>query len=176
MLQRRVQFVLCHGHAGAPGRLDEAQYPVRRLSDDVLVPVCAADADDVALHALGTGRQPAMLAYSEASGLGRIMRAMHRGEFADNFAASLPVVFTAHHAALLRTLALEGRGLAWLPMSLVAEDLRSGALVDAGAGAWRVPVDIRLYRQQAQMAPVAEALWALVSEAGEANGSSTVPR
>ncbi|HWT18621.1 MAG TPA: hypothetical protein VN280_06870, partial [Variovorax sp.] len=47
--------------------------------------------------------------------------------------------------------------------SLVADDLRGGALVDAGAGGWRVPVDIRLYRQLAHMAPVAEALWELVS-------------
>lgn len=183
MLQRRVQFVLCHGHAGAPGRLDEAQYPVRRLSDDVLVPVSSADASGVplhALHALGKGHPPAVLAYSEASGLGRIMRAMQESEFGKYFAASLPVVFTAHHAALLRTMALEGRGLAWLPMSLVADDLRSGALVDAGksekgtesAGGWRVPIDIRLYRQQAQMAPVAEALWALLDEgsAGPAKG------
>lgn len=164
MLQRRVQFVLCHGHAGAPGRLDEAQYPVRRLSEDVLVPVSAPDANGAPLHALGTGQSPAVLAYSEASGLGRIMRAMQDSEFGKDFAASLSIVFTAHHAALLRTMALEGRGLAWLPMSLVADDLRGGTLMDAGAGGWRVPVDIRLYRQQAQMAPVAEALWALVSE------------
>ncbi|EJL79462.1 LysR family transcriptional regulator [Variovorax sp. Varisp85] len=168
MLQRRVQFVLCHGHAGAPGRLDEAQYPVQRLSEDVLVPVSAADAKGAPLHVLGTGRSPSVLAYSEASGLGRIMRAIQDSEFGKDFAASLSVVFTAHHAALLRTMALEGRGLAWLPMSLVAEDLRSGALADAGAGGWRVPVDIRLYRQQAQMAPVAEALWKLVSEGASA--------
>lgn len=175
MLQRRVQFVLCHGHAGAPGRLDEAQYPVQRLSDDVLVPVSAPGslsslsspgAQGAPLHALGAGRSPAVLAYSEASGLGRIMRSLQDAEFGKDFAASLQVVFTAHHAALLRTMALEGRGLAWLPMSLVADDLRAGTLTDAGEGGWRVPVDIRLYRQQAHMAPVAEALWALVSAAG----------
>lgn len=168
MLQRRVQFVLCHGHAGAPGRLDEAQYPVQRLSEDVLVPVSAPDAKGAPQHALGEGRSPSVLAYSEASGLGRIMRSMQDSEFGKDFATSLSIVFTAHHAALLRTMALEGRGLAWLPMSLVADDLRNGALADAGAGGWRVPVDIRLYRQQAQMAPVAEALWALVSESTSA--------
>lgn len=166
LLQRRVQFVLCHGHVGAPGRLDEAQYPVQRLSEDVLVPVSAPGARGVPLHALGTAAAPAVLAYSEASGLGRIMQAMQDKDrqFGKDFATSLSVVFTAHHAALLRTMAIEGRGLAWLPMSLVADDLRSGALVDAGAGGWRVPVDIRLYRQQAPMATVAEALWALVTE------------
>jgi DNA-binding transcriptional LysR family regulator len=168
MLQRRVQFVLCHGHAGAPGRLDEALYPVQRLSDDVLVPVAAPDvdgADGAPRHALGAQVSPQVLAYSEASGLGRIMRSIQGSEFGKDFAASLSVVFTAHHAALLRTMALEGRGLAWLPMSLVAQDLRAGTLVDAGAGGWRVPVDIRLYRQPAPMTPVAEALWQRVSGA-----------
>ena len=165
MLQRRVQFVLCHGHAGTPGRLDEAQYPVQRLSEDVLVPVTAPGADGAPQHALGTDRAPSVLAYSEASGLGRIMRSVQDSEFGKDFAPSLSVVFTAHHAALLRTMALEGRGLAWLPMSLVAEDLRTGTLVDAGAGGWRVPVDIRLYRQLTPMTTVAEALWALVGGA-----------
>ncbi|MFM9926412.1 LysR family transcriptional regulator [Variovorax sp. H27-G14] len=170
LLQRRVQFVLCHGHAGAPGRLDDAQYPVQRLSGDVLVPVSAPSKEGAPLHALGGVEAPAVLAYSEASGLGRIMRAMQEKDsaFGKHFAASLQVVFTAHHAALLRTMALEGRGLAWLPMSLVADDLRSGALLDAGEGGWRVPVDIRLYRQVAHMAPVAEALWALVSKGSAA--------
>ncbi|KIQ17670.1 LysR family transcriptional regulator [Variovorax paradoxus] len=165
MLQRRVQFVLCHGHAGTPGRLDEAQYPVQRLSEDVLVPVAAPGADGAPQHALGTDRAPSVLAYSEASGLGRIMRSVQDSEFGKDFAPSLSVVFTAHHAALLRTMALEGRGLAWLPMNLVAEDLRTGTLVDAGAGGWRVPVDIRLYRQLTPMTTVAEALWALVGGA-----------
>lgn len=155
MLQRKVQFVLCHGHAEVPGRLDDGQYPVQRLSDDMLMPVTAPGADGAPLHALGATEAPSVLAYSEASGLGRIMTARLQS------APPISVVFTAHHAVLLRTLALEGRGLAWLPLSLIADDLRSGTLVDAGAGAWRVPVEIQLYRQPAEMAAVAEALWAL---------------
>jgi len=74
---------------------------------------------------------------------------------------------------LLRTLALEGRGVAWLPSSLIADDLRGGMLVDAGAGAGRVPVEIRLYRQPAPMTTAAEALWALVEGGG--NGATVAP-
>src|SRR5258706_1929030 len=33
-LQRRVQFVLCHGHAEVPGRLDEAGYPMLQRSEE----------------------------------------------------------------------------------------------------------------------------------------------
>lgn len=172
MLQRRVQFVLCHGHPDVPGRLDEAQYPMLHLSGDVLLPVSAATAPGQALHAIVQDGAVPVLAYSEASGLGRIMRARLRGVFTDGPQATVPngvaVVFTAHHAILLKTMALEGRGVAWLPQSLITEELRAGTLVSAGDSAWNVPVEIRLYRQRAGIAPVAEALWELASaRAGE---------
>jgi DNA-binding transcriptional LysR family regulator len=175
MLQRRVQFVLCHGHALVPGRLDEAQYPMLRLADDRLLPVSAPGAGTPGrpLHAVVQGGAVPVLAYSEASGLGRIMRARMRHLFTEGAGAALPhgvsVVFTAHHAVLLKTMALEGRGVAWLPESLIADELRAGALVPAGGSDWNLPVQIRLYRQRAEMSPVAEALWALsVSLAGAA--------
>lgn len=170
MLQRRVQFVLCHGHPGVPGRLDEAQYPMQRISDDVLQPVSAPDPADPQrpLHAMGQPAAVPVLAYSEASGLGRIMRSRMRSVFSDTPDAASPalpggvaVVFTAHHAVLLKAMAQEGRGVAWLPQSLIADGLRSGALVVAGGPEWNVPVEIRLYRQRAEMAAVAEGLWEL---------------
>ena len=74
----------------------------------------------------------------------------------------MSVVFTAHNAFLLKTMALAGRGVAWLPASLVADELASGALVPAGDERWRVPVEIRLYRQNAEMASTAEELWRVV--------------
>lgn len=182
-LQRRVQFVLCHGHAAVPGRLDEAGYPVVRLAEDVLRPVSAPRADGTPLHAIqradaaadpltgaSTGREASplpVLAYSDASGLGRIMRALRRGVFEGGTVPGLPrevaVVFTAHHAALLKTLVLDGRGVAWLPQSLVADELRAGTLVPAGPADWDVPVEIRLYRQRTEMSDAAEAFWRLAS-------------
>lgn len=94
------------------------------------------------------------------------MRARMRGVYGDGAESAVPggvaVVFTAHHAVLLKTMALEGRGVAWLPRSLIADELRAGTVVAAGDEAWNVPVEIRLYRQRAEMSPVAESLWALV--------------
>ncbi|MEW5729829.1 MAG: LysR substrate-binding domain-containing protein [Pseudomonadota bacterium] len=57
-------------------------------------------------------------------------------------------------------MARAGRGVAWLPASLAAEDLRSGRLVRAGGSDWEVPVAIRLTRPRARQSPAAEALWA----------------
>ena len=170
MLQRRVQFVLCYGHPEVPGRLDEGRYPVVKLGDDVLVPVCAPDADGAPLQAVGRGVPLAVLDYSEASGLGRILRSRLRDIFdatAGRSGASVSIVFTAHNAFLLKTMAMAGRGIAWLPASLVNGEIASGQLVPAGDAAWSVSVDIRLYRQNAEIAPTAEALWRVVSERGE---------
>ena len=164
MIQRRVQFVLCYGHSDVPGRLDEGRYPVVCLGTDVALPVAAPDAAGQPLFELGRGELVPVLDYSDASGLGRILRALFAKTTERGAGSDLTVVFTAHNAFLLKTMALAGRGIAWLPESLVAEELESGRLVAAGPAALRVPLEVRLYRQNAIMAPTAEALWGLVSE------------
>jgi len=167
MLQRRVQFVLCYGEAGSPGRLDEGQYPMVRLGADTLLPVTAIRASGEPLHTIGGGGVLPVLGYGEESALGRILRARLRSVLdpagGDRSLAAMSVVFTAHNAILLKTMALEGRGVAWLPRALVEEDLKSGTLVDAAGGRYRVPIEIRLYRQRAALAQVAETLWSLVN-------------
>jgi DNA-binding transcriptional LysR family regulator len=167
MLQRRAQFMLCYGHPQVSGRLDEGAHPMLRLGEDQLVPVSARRADGTALHSLLRREVLPLLEYSEDSGLGRITRAVFRRLFSaatrqgSHPAAS--VVFTAHDALLLKRMAIDGRGLAWLPRTLIAEELERGELIDAGGPAWAVPIEIRLYRQPAGMAAVAEQLWAVAS-------------
>lgn len=168
MVQRRVQFMLCYGDDSSPGRLDEGNYPMKRLGDDVLVPVTAASPAGEPLHRIGGGAMLPVLAYGEGSALGRILRNRLRPLLApgpaDHPVQNLSTVFTAVNGALLREMALEGRGVAWLPNVLVAQDLRAGKLVDAGDGNYRLPIQIRLYRQPALMTQVAEALWNVIQD------------
>ena len=70
-----------------------------------------------------------MLVYGQASGIGQIMRSVMKTAFDDG---KFTTVFTAHHAVLLKTMAMEGRGIAWLPESLIAADLEAKRLVLAG--------------------------------------------
>lgn len=178
MLQRRVQFVLCYGHADVPGRLDEGRFPVVTLGHDALVPVSAPTAGGAPLYALDATAPLAVLDYSEASGLGRILRSRLRDIFdtgAGRPRQAVSIVFTAHNAFLLKTMALAGRGLAWLPASLVSAEIASGQLLFAGGDAWRIPMDVRLYRQNADMAPTAEALWRVVSETASVSADAELP-
>ncbi len=155
--QSKVQFVICHAHPQAPGRLDAEGYSSVQIGADTLVPVSAADAKGRPLHALKPGKSGVkLLAYSTESGLGRIV-----GEaFQDALkGVSGQSVFTAHLASVLRTMALDGRGMAWLPQSLVSEDLMTKRLVTAGSADWCIDLEIRLYRARAPLGRVAQALW-----------------
>ena len=155
MLQGKVQFVLSHAHAKAPGALDTEPYRSARVGADSLVPVSQPDAAGHPRHALFAGGG-ALLSYTGESGLGRILDAV----LGRRLARVVPrTAFSAHAASVLRTMALDGRGLAWLPETLVRDDLAQGRLVAAGADDWHVPLEIRLYRERAPLGAVAEAFW-----------------
>lgn len=159
-VQRRVQFLLCHAHPAVPNKADDLGPPARVLARDVLVPVTATSAGGPAAGSLDVAAFATLplLGYSEASALGRILRSqlLTRREVSE--------VFTAHHAMLLKALVLQGRGIAWLPLSLVRAELDDGGLQSAGGDAWIVPIEIRLYRQPTDLAPTAERLWRRLDE------------
>jgi LysR family transcriptional regulator, hypochlorite-specific transcription factor HypT len=162
MTQGRVQFLLCHAHDRVPMQLDTAQYRTTVVGNDELVPVSAPDASGAAKFALDASRpRVAVLAYSAESGIGRLVRAL-RGPALEAIHAD--IVFTAHLASVLRTMALDGRGIAWLPRTLVADDLAAQRLVEVGGASWSIPVDIRLFRQRAAMHPSAEKFWRAAAE------------
>ena len=75
MLGGEVHFLLCHYHADAPTRFEPSRFQSVHVGDDVLVPVCAPDAENRPVWPLpgSRERQTRLLAYSQASGLGRIL-------------------------------------------------------------------------------------------------------
>ncbi|CAN5395649.1 LysR substrate-binding domain-containing protein [soil metagenome] len=178
MLQRRVQFLLCYGHRAVKTRLLPPEFEFACIGEDGLVPVSAPDASGQPQHRINGdahahAHEPLpVLAYSEASGLGQIMRDQMPGAF--DLERFKPVM-TSHHAVLLKTLALEGRGLAWLPHSLVSAEMADGRLLAVAGAAWRVPLEVRLFRATAALAPAADAVWGQVAPSAANPASSTRP-
>lgn len=157
MLQGRIQFLLCHWHAQVQGRLDPASHPSIKVGGDTLVPVSSPGKNGKPQHLLSaSGKRAPILAYSNESGLGRIVRALRSGALEKS--RSEPV-FTAHLASVLKTMALDGRGVAWLPLSLIGEELATGRLVAAGGPEWSITLDIRLFRSATALPPAAENFW-----------------
>lgn len=169
LLESRVQFALGHAHAQSPGPLSAQGYPSIRVGSDALIPVAAPDAAGRPRHrwaAAGAtgkgGSKVSLLDYSEESGLGRILHAL-QGPALERLAVR--AAFTAHLASVLRTMALDGRGLAWLPATLIGEDLESGRLVVAADEAARIELEIRLHRDRGPLGPAGEAFWEAASAA-----------
>ncbi len=163
MEQSKVQFVICHSHPGAPGKLYRDGYPSLKVGEDLLLPVSKSGPDGQSLHKLeGEGSPVPLLNYSGESGLGRILRETSHAALEKT---STHTVFTAHLASVLRTMVLDGRGIAWLPKSLILEDLSAGRLVAAAGPRWSIGMEIRLFRSRGPMGRAAEALWDAVAKA-----------
>jgi DNA-binding transcriptional LysR family regulator len=155
MMHGEAQFLLCHHHAAAPSRFG-AQFRSAVVGQDALAPFTAPNADGAPRWTLSdSADEVPYLAYSDESGLGRIIEAQR---FTDR-AQGLRMVFSARLAASLMTMARDGRGVAWLPVSLAENEVAQGRLVRAGGEAWEAPVDIRVFRPTARQSPAAEAFW-----------------
>lgn len=158
MQRGKVHFLIGHAHPQMQGAMDAQGYISTKIGEDQLVVVSKPQEDGQPLHQIDAKRREgiSVLAYTDESGLGRIARSVLGRRL-----ESLPIraVFTAHLASVLRSMALEGRGLAWLPKSLVEDDLALGRLVVADDGSWNIDVDIRLYRAREMVGRAAEAFW-----------------
>lgn len=165
LAQNQVHFMLAHGHPGVRGPLDEADFPSIVVGVDQLIPVSAPSEGGRPLHALHEGSKGAAvpwLAYSRESGLGRILKEL-KGPALDRL--HVHQALTAHLASVLRTMALDRRGLAWLPKLLVEDDLTSARLVVAAPDDWRIDLQVRLYRQRGESGKTAENFWKAASAA-----------
>ncbi len=162
MLQGRAQFLLCHGHAAVANRLDQAGFRFTRIGADTLLPVAVPGQAGEPRFALPrrSGSPVPILDYSAESGLGRIVHALLGAALAE---AGSEAVFTAQLAVVLKTMALEGRGIAWLPQSVIREELDGRRLVEAGGRDWQIPVEIRLFRRREGETAAAEAFWKVVA-------------
>ena len=169
LLAGDADFLLCHARTDVPTSLAPNAFTSLVVGTDLLVPVSAPDSSGTARWALpGTPAAPVhLLAYSEASGLGRILKAVQRS---GSKALSLDTVFTSPLAAALQTMARQGQGMAWLPHTMAAEDLAAGCLVDAGGDHFSTSVEIRLFRPLRRQSHTAEAFWEAMSRQAPTRG------
>ncbi|MDN3986598.1 LysR family transcriptional regulator [Zwartia vadi] len=168
MSMRKVQFMLSYGHPDIPSRLDQDNYPVLTLDRDMLVPVTGIKKDKGPQYHLDSSSVIPVLEYNQSSALGLIastkLKPLLSSQNQSSQALNISVVFTAHNAMLLKTMAISGRGIAWIPLSLVQEELTSQKLALVGDSTWQIPIDIKLYRQKAEMSQPAEAVWKTLLE------------
>lgn len=153
-----VDLLVCYTHPGLPLQLDTQRYPSLTLAHDVLTPVSRPGADGRPLHALRLGAANAVpwLTYSAEAQLGRM--AALALDAAEPPLAVHPVCESALVEAL-RSMALEGLGVAWLPGSLIADDMNHKRLLRAGPPSLDVPLRVQVFAERSLLGSRLQGLW-----------------
>jgi DNA-binding transcriptional LysR family regulator len=161
LVEGGCDIVICYHHAQQPVQLDPARYEMRVLGHESLYPYARARRDGTPEYTLpGRAAQPIpFLAYAPNAYLSRMVDlalAASRGRL------HLEKVFETDMAESLKSMALEGHGLAFLPDSAVTQELKRNRLARAG-DRWNVTMEIRAYREIPSAArpakPIVHALW-----------------
>jgi len=155
MREGRANFLLCHHHGAASGSMREPAYCAVDVGEDRLVPYARVRAPTVPAWTLGVDADVPMLAYSEESGLARILAAQDLRQRCP----ALREVFSARLASTLLGMVRQGDGVAWLPESLARDCVESGEIAAAGGADWIVPMSVRLFRVARPQGPAVERFW-----------------
>ncbi len=148
LVEGDCDLLLCYHHPRQPVQLDPTRYEMLVLGAEVLRPYARCDAAGVPEHMLpGTVRAPLpFLSYTPNAYLGRMVELM----LADTKRPlHLQKCYETDMAEGLKMMALEGRGVAFLPESSVAREVKQKRLAraDSGQDVWQVAMEIRLYRE-----------------------------
>lgn len=130
------------------------------LGNTELRPVCAPDADGLPRFKPDQAEPVPILGYSPAAFMGRQVNGLLRA--IDDLPRFQPVMESSL-TNLLKVMALNGRGIAWLPGYAIVDELASGQLVDfvnpeKHQEYWG-SVEIKLYRNDVRLHAGAERFW-----------------
>ena len=158
LVEGNCDLLLCYHHPELPIELDPVRYGYVCLGTEVVMPVSVPDRSGSPAFALpGSKRAPtAGLSFTNDSFFGQVInliRAKVKQE------SHLTHIYESDLAELLKTMALAGHGLAWLPESSIAREKADGKLVRAGGDEWTISLEIRLFRAYANTNPGLNALW-----------------
>lgn len=174
-------LLLCYYHPRQPIPLDPRRYDALVLGGETMRPYVRCDKSgrpDLLLP--GTSAAPIpYLAYTSHAYLGRIV------DLIFTEAKKNPYLEKRYETAMaegLKMMALEGHGLAFLPDSSVAREIKQRKLApaDNGQAEWAIDLDIRLYREkpssQRPGKPVADKLWDYLQRKMKESSSSRLRR
>lgn len=180
MVDGGCDLLLCYHHSRQPVQLDAGRYDMIVLGSESLRPYARCDKNGAPSLVLpGSPEAPLpFLSYTSNAYFGRMVELI----LAD---AKTPLYLEKRYetdmAEGLKMMALEGHGMAFLPESAVAREVRGKRLAraDGGHSEWEFELEIRLYRErpssQRPGKPVIGRLWDYLQQrlAGSAGAERT---
>jgi len=149
-----MDLLLTYSHPAVAMNLAPERFETLTLAQERVLPVSAPGPDGAALHRIRPDTVLRYLSYGTTS--------FFASALSDLFAErplALNIMATNPMSVGLRSLALVGNGLAWLPESLVRRDLAEGRLVLGGGEDWEFSVDIVLCRSLQSRRPLVDRVW-----------------
>lgn len=165
LVEGGCDLLLVYHHPQQPVQLDPARYDMLTLGHEIVRAYSACDRSGQPLYWLGEGAEPIpYLAYTSNAYLGRMTEIL-LGSLSHT--PRLVRRYETDMAEALKAMALEGQGLAFLPESAVAHELRARRLAVASDAC--VTLSIRVYRERPDgVRPgkaVTHAVWGVMEQA-----------
>nr|WP_175586362.1 LysR substrate-binding domain-containing protein [Pseudomonas sp. CM25] len=142
-------------------QMDAEIFPSLHMGTTEMLPVCTPDADGKPMFDLEGDASVPLLAYSAGAFLGRSVSLLLRQRN-----LRYTTVYETAMADSLKSMALEGMGIAWVPRLSMRGELQRGELVICGGSQWHVPLEIRLYRCALVRKANVRLLWRKLESAG----------
>lgn len=134
--------------------LQQAPFDNIRLFESRLFPVCANNGRGEPRYTLEQPHFP-LLNYSQNSYMGRLInRTLTR-----HAELSFSTFFVSSMSELLKQVAMDGCGIAWLPEYAIRQEITDGRLIVLDADELVIPIQAYAYRMNTRMSQVAETFW-----------------
>ena len=146
LTEGNCDLLISYHHDSQPIQLNAERYEMVLMGQEVLAPFCRANADGTPEFQLpGQLGQPLpYLGYAPGAYMGHMVELILKQ-------SSIPIhldrVYETDMAEGLKAMALEGHGVAFLPLSAVNKEVLAKKLVSAGSGL-AMTMDVRVYRER----------------------------
>ena len=152
-----VDFFICYEDSSETILYDTAKYTSLHLGVEVLVPVVSPDSNGNPRWWLPSNPE-GVIPYLQTQFTPSLWPVRHHLEKRYGNLSFL-IVYEATIATALRSMVIEGYGVAWIPLSIIVDDLEKGRVVHAGDENDGIKLDIKIYRNSNFIAPQAEKFW-----------------
>jgi DNA-binding transcriptional LysR family regulator len=157
-----VDFFIGYEDPSGSDVIDPEKYSSLHLGEESLVPVVSPDGKGKPMWWLPSKPQGAIpyLHTNSSLSLWPIRKHLekHYGDL------TFTPVYESSIATALKAMAIEGYGVAWIPKSIVVDDLANGRLVRAAEEKDDIAVDIKIYRNASSTDPKVEKFWQVLMQ------------
>lgn len=155
---RLSDFLLHYGHGLGMLAMDSSKFEYMTIEREVLVPVCHRSLSQSGVCSLKSkSKKP--LPYISPWRTSSIAYLIAEKIAQNHPTVRLDTIVESSTVGCTKGFVAQGVGIAWLPLSVVAEEIESGEFVPLSEKSFKIPLSIELYRYASSASLVAAKFW-----------------